>query len=189
MKQEAEDESNLLSFLDVIACAFGAVVLLVLMIPIGIRDEIPAPPASEADYEEFRSRTEQIDTLRREYQAAEAAANQAEARLASANALAEESTDSKPLTEDRLVGLESQVARLIAENLAVAAQIETLPESTVEGPDTPGSAAQQRLANESYGIPADADYVVFVIDASGSMQSIASAVSRTLTRVLDLYPQ
>ncbi|MFM8353273.1 MAG: hypothetical protein ACKOBM_00005 [Gammaproteobacteria bacterium] len=70
MKQEAEDESNLLSFLDVIACAFGAVVLLVLMIPIGIRDEIPAPPASEADYEEFRSRTEQIDTLRREYQAA-----------------------------------------------------------------------------------------------------------------------
>jgi hypothetical protein len=189
MKQDDEDEGNLLSFLDVIACAFGAVVLLVLMIPIGQPEARPEQPEADSDYQEFRSRSAQIDALRLEQATAQRAVNQAGERLAMATSLADESSASQPLTEAELVKLESQVVRLVAENLAVDAQIKSYPASTPEISETPSNRSDQRLANERYGIPADADHVVFVIDASGSMQAIASSVARTLTRVLDLYPK
>jgi hypothetical protein len=40
------------------------------------------------------------------------------------------------------------------------------------------------------GIPVDSEYIIFVIDTSGSMQRFAwSAVLRTMVEVLDLYPK
>src|SRR3546814_5029389 len=49
----------------------------------------------------------------------------------------------------------------------------------------PATAANELVG----GIPVDSEYIIFVIDTSGSMQSIWPEVVRTLDMVLNAYPK
>jgi hypothetical protein len=55
------------------------------------------------------------------------------------------------------------------------------------------AAVQQETAQESDeevgGIPVDSDYVVFIVDTSGSMQQIWGRVTRELENVMTIHPK
>ena len=49
---------------------------------------------------------------------------------------------------------------------------------------------RQRLVNTIGGVPVDSEYIIFIIDTSGSMQQNAwPLVLKKVTEVLEIYPQ
>ena len=176
--QQNSGQSSL-SFLDVIACAFGAIVLLVLIIPIGER-------ATEAPESVDLSVTGRlyflIDTVTEE--------------IASLNS--QLSTNQKLLSEieSESVSIEQATQQVTAAVQETQSQLESVQgqqqtlESTVAILQEPAPQTPEPLEVESElsGIPVDSEYVVFVIDTSGSMQGIWPHVLEEVKRFWNLYP-
>lgn len=159
-----------LSFLDVIACGFGAVVLLLLI-------SRPAPLTDSSDErqptlptQEFRATQDRVARLRAELQALLAAQEPeapGQSGLAAALTVAEQRL--KTLERDNR-GLELVQESLERASLRVRAQVtERVPEVG--------------------GIPVDSEYVIFIVDTSGSMKSIWSQVMDVMNKVLDIHPR
>lgn len=165
-----------LSFLDVVSCGFGAVILLVLI-----------SDFSEAVVPELQARTE---ALLRAILAAEAEADDLLADLADrqAEAASRETTLARlraaAAAARRSVRTSKDENRVLDKNLAGL----TLVEQSVKR-----AAVQQETAQESDeevgGIPVDSDYVVFIVDTSGSMQQIWGRVTRELENVMTIHPK
>ncbi|GIX30100.1 MAG: hypothetical protein KatS3mg124_0572 [Porticoccaceae bacterium] len=154
-----------LSFLDVISCGFGAVVLLLIIAPVG---SAPPPEVDLEPVRALRARLLEVRAANREA-AATLARLQAEAhRLA-----AEEAQRAAPPPPP--AGGE-------ADRLELALQV-----LTEEMERLAPRARPQPLIG---GIPVDSEYVIFVIDTSGSMQSGAwPKVQEVMVRVLEVYPR
>ena len=167
-----------LSFLDVISCGFGAVVMLILIaktdvdVSIAGADDVSSLLASliglENSVAEISEQIQQelstLDTLSSEQQSIAQAESSLESRLKALqqqNAALEKSISGMSLVESRL----KQAA---------------LP--------TPRKPTDQR-SEEVGGIPVDSDYVVFIIDTSGSMKQIWSRVSQEVVNVLNIHPE
>ena len=165
-----------LSFLDVVSCGFGAVILLVLI-----------SDFSEAVVPQLQARTE---ALLRAILAAEADADDLLADLADrqAEAASCETTLARlraaAAAARRSVRTSKDENRVLDKNLAGL----TLVEQSVKR-----AAVQQETAQESDeevgGIPVDSDYVVFIVDTSGSMQQIWGRVTRELENVMTIHPK
>ncbi|MGY8956061.1 MAG: hypothetical protein ACKVJT_03250, partial [Alphaproteobacteria bacterium] len=157
-KKSREFEIFSLSFLDVISCGFGAVVLLVLI-----------SPFAESVLPDFTSETKRMleQVL------------DAESRVTALQAALERETQSlediqEQLTREDSLAAEAknalrganQEAESVEENLAGLELVErSLRESQRASirPDTSTTRDE-----EVGGIPVDSDYVVFIVDTSGS---------------------
>ncbi|RUO20845.1 VWA domain-containing protein [Aliidiomarina iranensis] len=159
-----------LSFLDIISCAFGAVVLLVLL---ARNADVP----SEASASEVTIRIEQLlavqgriaelsERLQNELANLDDAAAAASADETEAEALEQ----SIPRAQESIAQVRQQAQSLRNEIRAEQARI-----NVANAADDPSS--------EAGGIPTDADYVIFVIDNSGSMS--ADQGWRQVTRVVE----
>ena len=178
-KKSREFEIFSLSFLDVISCGFGAVVLLVLI-----------SPFAESVLPDFTSETKRmleqvLDT---------------ESRVTALQAALERETQSlediqEQLTREDSLAAEAknalrgaiQEAESVEENLAGLELVErSLRESQRASirPDTSTTRDE-----EVGGIPVDSDYVVFIVDTSGSMQSIWSRVTREVENIINIHPR
>ncbi len=166
-----------LSFLDIISCGFGAVVLLVL-----ISNTAEAPS---------RAAVSQIETLLAQVQSLE---NQIKS-------LAQEIDQQKKKNDDQLaesgsLGRASQtlslnLSRKELEENALAGDLEglSLVESSLKRISIAPSTSNTTRDEEVGGIPVDCDYVIFVVDTSGSMLSIWDRVSREILNVLAIHPE
>ncbi len=166
-----------ISFLDVISCSFGAVVLLVLLSNTD-RDT----PQSSAD--QVESLLEQVMTLKSQ-----------------ADNLAQKIDQQKKMNDIQLVekGNLGQAAQIFSEDLSKKEREEkelvgdldglSLVQSTPETVSIASSTSNTVRDEEVGGIPVDSDYVIFVIDTSGSMQSIWNHVSQEIINVLTIHPQ
>jgi len=166
-----------LSFLDVISCSFGAVVLLVLLSNTD-RDT----PQLSAD--QVESLLEQVMTLKSQ-----------------ADNLAQKIDQQKKMNDIQLVekGNLGQAAQIFSEDLSKKEREEkelvgdldglSLVQSTLETVSIASSTSNTVRDEEVGGIPVDSDYVIFVIDTSGSMQSIWNHVSQEIINVLTIHPQ
>ena len=166
-----------LSFLDVISCSFGAVVLLVLLSNTD-RDT----PQSSAD--QVESLLEQVMTLKSQ-----------------ADNLAQKIDQQKKMNDIQLAekGNLGQAAQIFSEDLSKKEREEkelvgdldglSLVQSTLETVSIASSTSNTVRDEEVGGIPVDSDYVIFVIDTSGSMQSIWNHVSQEIINVLTIHPQ
>ncbi len=168
-----------LSFLDVISCAFGAVVMLILLAKNGdqadfsqsanvaqITQNITA--LSESQSTLLALQAELLAELAQVQQAQnEGASNKSEADALAAK-LARSQRDLQQLT-DKASGLE----RVLTRNKRAAIGV--------------GSASER--AQEVGGIPVDSDYVIFIIDTSGSMKSMWNKVVNTMREVLNNHPE
>ena len=164
-----------LAFLDVIACGFGAVVLLLLVSRSGVTE---APGAAG------------IDTLLRQTFQAEAAVERLSAELEQLRARLErrqaQSRSGRAESEARqraLRAARARVERLERENRGLELVSRSLERASISA-DT----ARERDP-EVGGIPVDSDYVVFIIDTSGSMKGIWERVMREIGNVLDIHPR
>ncbi len=166
-----------LSFLDVISCSFGAVVLLVL-----ISNTDRDTPQSSAD--QVESLLKQVMTLKSQV-----------------DNLAQKIDQQKKMNDIQLVesGNLGRAAQTFSQDLSkkereekeLAGDLDGLSQvqSTLETMSIAPSTSSTFRDDEVGGIPVDSDYVIFVIDTSGSMQSIWNRVSREIINVLTIHPQ
>ena len=174
MRRPRRPADNRLSFLDVISCGFGAMVLLILITKNTVGEPVEDLQAQIEALQEQLARVMQVQAGL----ASERLKEQARAR-----------TQREKLQEDRKAVEEAQQANagakaqaLIEANLKTALQ--SLNEEmrrlnlTASKPDVIG------------GIPADSEYIIFIVDTSGSMKRFAwQAAKQQLVALLDAYPK
>jgi hypothetical protein len=174
-----------MSFLDAIFCGFGAILLL-FVIARGAQ-----PQVVERDAETLRAELRVLEEERAELQArvgalqAELGARQAE--LSRAERLVARHQDELTTIEGRYRAARdtASVQNRIRDQLALAQQ--SLTEEMKRLLAQRRAAPPERLVG---GIPIDSEYIIFIIDTSGSMQTLAwSLMRRKVEETLKLYPQ
>jgi hypothetical protein len=184
-RRRREVETIGLSFLDAVCCGFGAIVLLFVIV------RGAEPKLIETDTESLkaelvvleRERTEllsQADALR-------AALAGRHADLARAEALVARYRDELTRIEGQFRASRdtSTVQNRISEQLARAQQ-----ELTEEMRRLQAAARPRPPEQLVGGIPVDSEYIIFIIDTSGSMQSLAwPLMMRKVDETLKLYPR
>lgn len=166
-----------LSFLDIISCGFGAVVLLVLI-------SNTAENTSQSSVVEVERLLGQVINLEN-----------------SIDSLARKIDQQKKKNHDQVAenkGLGSAVQTL-SKNLSIKEKEEktlagdleglSLVQSTLQRVSISPSTNNTVRDEEVGGIPVDSDYVIFIVDTSGSMQSIWARVSREILNVLSIHPK
>jgi hypothetical protein len=175
-----------LSFLDVVSCGFGAIILLLVIVKVSephVIEQLAVDLTGlvqrlEAELRQLRGDTMMLDrelTQRRE--------QLSESREKLARLKGDISSVRGRYATTRN---EHEAQTIIAKQLASARQ-----ELTEEMRRVLGAGYERRHAKSTIGgVPVDSEYVIFIIDTSGSMQQNAwSLVLRKVTEVLDIYPQ
>ena len=186
MKKSRRDiETGSLSFLDVICCGFGAVVLLLVIAkifePIRLEEshvELQGLVARyEQELEEILGETDQVVRERIE------------------------TTEEVDTDEVQVARLEEELERIRAEVLATlddtelsdAIQNELVLARQRLSEEMQRLLVDYRPAPDEYmvgGIPVDSEYIIFIIDTSGSMQTYAwNRVQQQIRETLQVYPQ
>jgi len=167
-----------LSFLDIISCGFGAVVMLVLISKTG--DDVSTSGKGKVEHllttvislentisdiqqsiEQQSSKTEQLSDEQRKLRTS---AQQL------ANKIQQQNEKQSTLTDD-------------IEGLTLVQS--TLKKASISTPKPRNTERDEEVG----GIPVDSDYVIFIVDTSGSMQQIWSRVSTEIINVLNIHPE
>ena len=166
-----------LSFLDIITCGFGAIVLLVL---ISHTDrDVP-----ELTVEQVENHFSQIVLLQRQVNILLAKIEQQKEK----NKIQFE--DSRNLNRATQSFLDNIRTKEIEEK-ELASDLDglSLTQSSLERISITPTTNNLKRDDEVGGIPVDSDYVVFVIDTSGSMKTIWSRVTQEIINILAIHPQ
>lgn len=154
--QRAPIEVFNLAFLDIISCAFGAVILLVLLAKNGIEDTERGPADLSILVAEVLQAQQSVEELTGALSDKQDELSAAEQKTASVTEQERNLESSIPRAQKTLQQLQDTASSLRAEIRQATAMLNT-PNSTDMPDDDVG------------GIPTDAEYVIFVIDNSGSM--------------------
>ena len=165
-----------LAFLDVIACGFGAMVLLLLITkpaPIEVAEEARAM----VDTTVLEEATELVSRLRARWEALQARLAEEPERPAAASG-------KDPALQEAIRVAGERLQQLQRDNRGLERVEESLRRATLR---TPAPATERDP--EVGGIPVDSEYVIFILDTSGSMQQIWDEVMDVMGRVLDIHPK
>ena len=183
MKKRREIEEIGLSFLDVICCGFGAIILLLLITKISFPQMLET---SLGDLMELviqkRETIEKIlgETLdlKRERDLSELSLSDHLNQLSS--------------IEKRLEDITSQYEEVLREfklRKQTEGKLVTARQSLTDEMERLLGSDFRRQSQNIGGIPVDSEYIIFVIDSSGSMQERAwNTVVRKLDETLNIYP-
>jgi len=186
MRRRRDFQVFSLSFLDVISCGFGAVVLLLVL------SKIYEPVAIEQTREELAG---VVARLQEEI-----------FELIGETKIIDRNLTSR---REQISEIEDKIARLQGDFSAIlgryeASREESEVQSIIEGKLASArqdlSEEMARLLGEGYrrapsdsvvgGIPVDSEYIIFVIDTSGSMQRFSwDLVQKKVSETLEIYPQ
>lgn len=179
MRDKSEQRAGSLSFLDVIACAFGAIVLLVLILPVGTFGILAdSQPLSDA-----------LGMLTLKQSVLEEEIDKIEEQIDEKKDLLEEIGAGQAEKTDRLTELNQTIAETEQEIDEVENSISKTSKALVKLLEEEKSESPLEETQSFAGIPVDAEYVAFVIDTSPSMKRIWSQVMREVEGVLSLYPE
>lgn len=180
-RREAEEFS--MSFLDVICCGFGAIILLLMITktaePIVLEQSAVDLGGQVAAKEQalFEIRG-QVTELKRQQADAQDALSNLLAELAIKKKEESEILGQYALTEDNSVEANAGLDKLSAAKQELTEEMERLL-----------GLGFKRTSSTIGGIPVDSEYIIFVIDTSQSMQSNAwGAVLRKVSETLAIYP-
>jgi len=173
-----------LSFLDCICCGFGAVILLLVIV------KVHDPIFTEEQRVELIS---MISQLKAQITDIERDTESLESELVDARSEAvrlEAETDSLAVRLARLRGTVDETrseADVVAAVKAAAQRAEQELTTEAERLRKYERSAQEEAVG---GIPADSEYIIFVIDTSGSMQNYSWAkVVQKVAETLEVYPK
>ncbi len=187
MKKFARRETEVfsMSFLDCICCGFGAIILLLVLSEFGVPIQLEK---SRVDLQaRIAKLTEELFELRGESVVLE---RELRGRI---EQLSEEQRRVARLRGDlsaiegkhKASASEEEASKTITESLAAArlALIEETRKRQLSG-------RQQTYDQPIAGIPIDSEYVIFIVDTSGSMQSQNwRYAEQKLNEVLNIYPK
>ena len=181
MKKRRNIEAFSLSFLDCICCGFGAIVLLLVLSKIYDPKNINVQAES---IELSQSLKEQLEELKNESSFIDE--NLREAKLNTVNLLQE-----LEVLNEELNNVRGEYANSLSKPIELDDNEKDLEEAKQKLSDEIKKLQPdfRRASNEAIGgIPVDSEYIIFVIDTSGSMQSKWDWAERKLSEVLDVYP-
>ena len=161
-----------LAFLDIIACGFGAIVLLLLI----VKPDNPSSLIESINFNELFSLQDQKDSLAVELEKLD----QIELDLQEASKSTKKLIDK---SIQNLISLKQQVSILsdVQDTLNVSQQ--TLTEEMER-------ILQNQVRDEEVGgIPVDSEYIIFIIDNSGSMEQPWKLVLKEMQNILDIHPE
>lgn len=175
-KQKILDIFNL-SFLDIISCGFGAVVLLVLI-------SNTAEDSSESGVVEVENLLQLVFTL-------ENSITTLEQQIAQQDNLNNELHRKNELMAHTSINLSQTLSARNNEEKALSRDLKglSLVQSSLQNVSIRPTTNNTLRDEEVGGIPVDSDYVIFVVDTSGSMLSIWDRVSREILNTLSIHPQ
>ncbi|MGD2073821.1 MAG: VWA domain-containing protein [Gammaproteobacteria bacterium] len=174
-----------LSFLDVVSCGFGAIILLLVIV------KVSEPRVMEKLGVDLSGLVQRLQTGLQQVRG-EAEVLDGELRTAGRQ-LAER--------RERLARLEAELTALQAEHRAARRErdAQALIESRLATAKQALSQEMRRLLGADFrrtadaaigGVPVDSEYILFIIDTSGSMQQNAwPLVLQKVSEVLEIYPQ
>jgi hypothetical protein len=167
-----------LSFLDVISCGFGAVIMLVLI-------SKPHDDVSIIGKGEIEGLLKTVITL-------ENSISDIKQTIETQSLQSDKLSDAKRQLEIASTQLENNIQLQKDKKTSLADDVEglTLVQSTLKQASisTP-NVTQPTRDKEVGGIPVDSDYVIFIVDTSGSMQRIWGRVSTEIINVLNIHPK
>lgn len=181
-RKRREVDQFSLSFLDCICCGFGAIVLLLVL------SKIYEPAVIEKTQEDLR---QLIAKLQEELFEIRGESTVVTDQLRTVQVETTETRMTLAKLQQELESVQGKYDLLMSESPALDVDLGEL------------EAARQRLTEEMLrlnptfrrapddsigGIPVDSEYIIFVIDTSGSMQAKWEWVERKLAEVLDVYP-
>ena len=175
-----------LSFLDCICCGFGAIILLLTL------TRMSEPKAIEAAQQDLEGRIARLEReifeIRGESKVLERALRGKREQLSTEQiAVARLQGDLSRLQGEFKASRElSQVQDIVAGRMLSAQQ-----ELTEEMKRLQAQREREKEVEKLVGgIPVDSEYVVFIIDTSGSMQRFAwTLLLRKMSQTLDAYPK
>ncbi len=175
-----------LSFLDAISCGFGAIVILLVLSKIG------EPRALEKARQDLEARIVKLEQELYEIRG--------ETVIVNRDLVSRE----KQLSEETqmIARLRGDLSRIQGEFAATQqlSEVQDIIEGRLLAAQQELSEEMKRLLDRSHrrppsdatigGIPVDSEYIIFVIDTSGSMHNNAwSLVVKKMAETLDIYPK
>ncbi|WP_105190310.1 hypothetical protein [Pseudoalteromonas sp. T1lg48] len=176
MKRREPVEIFSLSFLDIISCAFGAVVMLILLAKNGDQGEFN-------DASQIATLVRALDGAERSVQQLQQALSEGAEQLAAAEAQGASNAEQQMALQAQLARAKDKVQQLTD---AASGLEQTLVERQRAAINAPRATVRD---DEVGGIPVDSNYVVFIIDTSGSMKTMWPRVLRTMDEVLNNHPK
>ncbi len=179
-RQRRELQEASISFLDVISCGFGAIVLLLVIAKVG------DPSALEEAEEALRGKVKEFQQQLFDVRGESVVLND---QLKSRKEQLSELIERVARLKAKLASVDKQALTISlsqareTEQLQLVMQILTEEMERLVGPEF------KQQNNLIGGIPVDSDYIIFVIDTSGSMQVAAwERVKKEMINILDIYP-
>ena len=177
-KKSREIEIFSLSFLDIISCAFGAIILILLVIKKG-----DTRLEKSLDFNTVEKNI--IDNLNY---------SQSIEKLRAENKLLKSMINTKSSNIEVISNQLEQKKKEIESNAIVNQKkkesinsLELVANSLTQANNKVGKKTVKD--KEVGGIPVDSEYVVFIIDTSGSMKAIWDKVTRELINILNVHPK
>lgn len=175
-KQRLLDIFNL-SFLDIISCGFGAVVLLVLI--------------SKTAENPVGSSIVEVEKLLQQVTALETNITTLEEQIVQQKATNSEQQTERKRLDQFSNNLSLTLSTKTSEEQRLARDLKglSLVQSSLQKVSIRPATSTATRDEEVGGIPVDSDYVIFVVDTSGSMLSIWERVSNEILNTLSIHPQ
>lgn len=167
-----------LSFLDVISCSFGAVVMLILISKTDVSETI----SGQEDISRLLASLLNLENSVTDIQQ-EISAKQSAVENLSANNVA--LVQAAANIDNQLQALQTDSADLEASIAGLSLVEQRLQQAALPTPQRDNIVRSEEVG----GIPVDSDYVIFVIDTSGSMRQIWPRVSAEVINVLNIHPE
>lgn len=174
MKKRGELELFGMAFLDVVACGFGAMIMLLLIAKNG---EVQlTEPTTEKSIVEKVTLERKAKTLRAQLIGLEE--NQRKLAYRSADLLQQNAE------------IDNQNKKLSSSLAQKQSQLEVIKQQVSSTASSNSDGGQGTMISEfKAGIPVGAKHIIFVIDTSGSMRDQWSSLMKTVTELLRIHPK
>lgn len=182
MKKRRSGEDTNISFLDVICCGFGAIVLLLVIV------QNQPPDALESAETDERAR---VRALQAELFSLRGDIDQMSRELTAKQEQLGVTTENVALLEDLQQSATLKLLALQQENEASAGPRGEMAQALQTLTDEMRRLFRDYQNNTDYigGIPVDSEYIIFIIDTSGSMFTYSwSRMINEIVAILDIYP-
>jgi len=174
IRRRGREADESLSFLDIITYGFGAIIMLLI---------ITKPVPNDTDFSKQQRDLSAMITQSVDQVAA--LQQQLEGLESDLSSIPDPSQQSADVTLETSI----QLARQALEELKSSNQaLEIVKKSAQKASITQTTAPLQRDP-EVGGIPVDGEYVIFIVDTSGSMLQIWSKVVDVVNRIVDIHPR
>ena len=174
MKRRKGIENTLFSFLDVISCGFGAIVMLVLIYKFNPSNRVE----NFVDETAYLIKLDELQSINKELKKIN------EQLTTDFLEINQEFLETKSSIKNKEVILDSiEIKKRDLEDSVEALKI-------VEENLTTFSLKKKKIIRdiEVGGIPVDSEYIIFIVDTSGSMLRIWDKVSKKIENILKIHP-